>query len=104
MTPRQLQLWLGDVARIPPAIVDVRDALEFELAHISGSISMPLETLPDTVEMLNGRLPIVVVCYGYERSVEAALLLKRRGFGDVFVLLGGIRAWALRVDATMPRY
>jgi rhodanese-related sulfurtransferase len=47
---------------------------------------------------------IVVICHHGARSQQVALFLVNSGFNRVHNLQGGVHAWALQVDPTMPRY
>uniref|UniRef100_UPI0011125D1E rhodanese-like domain-containing protein n=2 Tax=Candidatus Ichthyocystis TaxID=2929841 RepID=UPI0011125D1E len=85
-------------------LVDIRSAEEFSICSIPGSVSFPNDSIYDNYDSLNKDQPVVVVCHGFDRSVSVAIFLERKGFSDVSVLIGGIDAWALRVDNTMPRY
>ena len=48
--------------------------------------------------------PLVAMCHHGVRSQNAARFLERNGHGEVLSLAGGIDAWSLQVDATVPRY
>jgi hydroxyacylglutathione hydrolase len=75
-----------------PAVVDVRTEAEWESGHIPGSVNVPLSRLQDSLGALPGG-PLVVHCASDYRASIAASLLRREGFGDVTVLVGGIAAW-----------
>ncbi|CUT17388.1 MULTISPECIES: rhodanese-like domain-containing protein [Candidatus Ichthyocystis] len=104
LLPRQLKNWLDDPNVEKPILIDIRSAEEFELCSIPNSISVPDDSIYDFYHSLDPYLPMVVVCHGFDRSVSVALFLERKGFLNVSVLIGGIDAWAMRVDQTMPRY
>jgi rhodanese-related sulfurtransferase len=48
--------------------------------------------------------PIIVMCHAGGRSLRVAHFLLNQGFTDVANLTGGIAAWSLSVDATVPQY
>jgi rhodanese-related sulfurtransferase len=48
--------------------------------------------------------PIVIHCHHGGRSRKACELLSARGFTQVNNLAGGIDAWSLQVDPSVPRY
>ncbi|MCC7133931.1 MAG: rhodanese-like domain-containing protein, partial [Gemmatimonadales bacterium] len=54
------------------------------------------------------RLPrdreIVVYCKGGVRSAQAAEQLVQAGFGAVTNVVGGITAWSVEIDPSVPRY
>jgi rhodanese-related sulfurtransferase len=46
----------------------------------------------------------VTHCHHGARSLKALEILKAAGFSKVRSLRGGIDAWAVNVDPTLPRY
>jgi rhodanese-related sulfurtransferase len=54
-----------------------------------------------------GELPrdreIVAVCHHGGRSMQVAMFLEQQGF-RLHNLSGGMDAWALQIDPTVPRY
>ncbi|MEE2755945.1 MAG: rhodanese-like domain-containing protein [Myxococcota bacterium] len=84
-------------------LLDVRTRSEFELAQIDGSQLIPLQELQGRLaEIPTG--PILVICHHGIRSMHAALFLSAQGFDQLFNLNGGIDAWSLTVDKSVPRY
>ncbi len=80
-----------------PLVLDVRSAEEFngQLGHIPRALNIPLESLPQRLEVLEEWLerPVAVVCHTDRRSEQAASLLEREGFAQVQVVKGGMLAW-----------
>lgn len=87
-------------------LLDVREADEVETARIPGAHWIPLAELPQRVDELPppGECPVVVHCHHGGRSEKAARQLQALGFEDVENLDGGIEAWSLTVDPSVPRY
>jgi rhodanese-related sulfurtransferase len=85
-------------------LLDVRMPEELEIAALAGAINIPLNDLPDRIGELNPAAPIAVLCHHGVRSERAARFLERSGFADVSHLAGGIDAWSLSVDESVPRY
>jgi adenylyltransferase/sulfurtransferase len=87
-------------------LLDVRRPDEWEATHIEGAVLLPLDELEARVEELAewraGR--VVVHCHHGGRSAKACMLLRAWGFEDVQNLTGGIEAWSLTVDPSVPRY
>jgi adenylyltransferase/sulfurtransferase len=86
-------------------LLDVREAEEVEAARIEGSHWIPLGDLEARIGEL---IPfkerrIVVHCRSGARSTKAARLLLERGFRQVENLDGGIQAWSLTVDSSVPQ-
>ena len=74
-------------------VIDVRARTEWEAGHLPGVVNIPLGLLPDRLDELPARGPIVFQCETGSRSAIAASLLKARGRGDVANLEGGFAAW-----------
>ncbi len=85
-------------------ILDVREPGEYQICHIDGSKLIPLADLPSRVNELDTADEIVVHCHHGVRSLRAVKFLKEMGFGKVKSLKGGIDAWAVNMDPSMPRY
>ena len=87
-------------------LLDVRDPDELAEARISGARSIPLLELESRVaEIEDWRdRPVVVHCHHGGRSAQACEKLARLGFSRVENLDGGIEAWSLTVDGSVPRY
>jgi hydroxyacylglutathione hydrolase len=91
MTPDELAVRLGhpDVA-----VVDVRNAAEYEAGHLPGVPNLPLGRLEERAGDIPRDRPVVLHCQGGTRSVIAASLLAARGYRDLVNLTGGYGAWA----------
>jgi adenylyltransferase/sulfurtransferase len=87
-------------------LLDVREPAEFEKSHIEGARLLPLGELPARAAELEAwrERPVVVHCHRGGRSAKAARWLREQGFRDVSNLSGGIEAWSLTVDPSVPRY
>ncbi len=87
-------------------LLDVRESDEFDTAHISGARLIPLGVLESRLhELANWKERRVVVhCHTGARSAKACALLCDAGFREVSNLTGGIEAWSLTVDPSVPRY
>jgi adenylyltransferase/sulfurtransferase len=87
-------------------LIDVREPKEIETARIEGSLWIPLGELEARMGELEAfrDTPIVVHCHHGVRSTKAVRLLLENGFVTAENLDGGIEAWSLTVDASVPRY
>lgn len=72
-------------------IIDVREAEEFELGNIPGSINIPLGQLREQLEMLDRKKEVVIYCGVGLRSYLASRILILNGFKNVRNLNGGYR-------------
>jgi adenylyltransferase/sulfurtransferase len=87
-------------------LLDVREPQEYQTARIADSVLLPLgqlEARAGELDPWRGRR-IVIHCHHGGRSAMACQILERRGFADVWNLAGGIEAWSLTVDPSVPRY
>jgi len=112
LTPQQVAAWVADAARLPPVLLDVREPWEFEKAHITGSVLMPMSTLPSRLAEIEALQEasteagqsIVCICHHGARSMQVAAFLERHGLENIVNMSGGVHAWSQQVDPTMPTY
>ena len=102
MTPEELKQKL-DAGDKNLFVLDVREPNEYQICNLGGHL-IPLNDLPKRVGELDASKEIVVHCKMGGRSAKAVDFLKQQGFSNVHNLVGGINAWAERVDPTMPKY
>lgn len=102
MTPRELKDRLDKGDHI--FILDVREPWEYSLAKIEGSVLIPLGDLPQSLDKLDRNAEIVAHCHLGMRSADAMGFLLQQGFTKVKNLVGGIDAWSVQIDPTVPRY
>jgi adenylyltransferase/sulfurtransferase len=84
-------------------ILDVREPYEYQISNLKGNL-IPLSELPQRVHELDSSREIVVHCAFGPRSLQALEFLRGAGFRKIKNLVGGINAWAERIDKTMPKY
>jgi len=87
-----------------PVLLDVRTQGEWALCRIEGARLVPLPELERRLDELDPQTEIVVYCHVGIRSAFAVGLLRRHGFRAVRNLTGGIEAWSVSVDPSVPRY
>ncbi len=87
-----------------PVIIDVREPNEYAFARLPGAVLKPLGGIYQWAQELDKEQTYVLYCHVGARSWQAAYLLDRMGFKQVYSLQGGIDDWSLRVDASVPRY
>lgn len=104
LTAPELAAWLADPSRPQPLLLDVREDWEYETCHIAGSTQIPMHLVPIRVGEIDDDREIVCVCHHGARSMQVANFLERNGFSNITNLTGGIHAWAVQVDPSMPKY
>ena len=87
------------VAKGEVTVIDVRNASEWEAAHIPDALHVPLATLAERVAEIPRNRPVVVHCQLGARSAIAASVLRAHGVERVVNLTGGLAEWE---DAGLP--
>jgi adenylyltransferase/sulfurtransferase len=100
--PRALAQRLA--AGSPPVLIDVREPWEHEVAHLPGSRLMPGRMLAMADPDVPRDAEFVLYCHSGQRSNYWMNELRARGFSRVAHLRGGIDAWSVEVDPSVPRY
>lgn len=85
-------------------ILDVREAWEVKICRVPNSQPLTPELLDELLTSEERDVPILLYCHFGVRSLDAATFLADRGFTEIHVIHGGIEAWALDVDPSLPRY
>ncbi len=109
VSPQALPAWLqAACADGQPLLLDVREPAEWRLAtvHVEGAelLQMPMYSIPPRLHELDPARPVAVLCHHGGRSMQVAMFLLQRGFTRVANIAGGIDAWSLQVDPSIPRY
>jgi adenylyltransferase/sulfurtransferase len=102
MTPAEYaeRLGRGDA----PALVDVREEAEYEIARVEGARLLPLSRFDEWAPTLDPEREVVFMCHHGVRSAQVCAFLARAGFRKLYNLAGGIDRWATEVDPSVPRY
>ena len=87
----------------PFELVDVRTEEERALAAIAGSRLLD-QAYHDALLQRDRDTPIVFQCHHGIRSQHAAEYFRQHGFRNLYNLQGGLDAWSLLVDRSVPRY
>jgi adenylyltransferase/sulfurtransferase len=85
-------------------LLDVREPQEWQITHLEGAKLIPLGEVPARMNELDTADEIVVYCHHGMRSARAITFLQKMGFSKLKNLVGGLDAWAINVDESMPRY
>jgi len=103
-----LAKWMGEKKK--PVIIDVLSRQSYKKAHIKGAINIPLKQLKKEAAKLDKSAKVVVYCANYQchASTQAAHLLGKLGFKNVYDYKGGIKEWkqaklAIESEPKKPR-
>jgi uncharacterized metal-binding protein/rhodanese-related sulfurtransferase len=90
----KLPKWLdGELERGSVLVLDVRVESVFRKEHIEGSVNIPLTLLPGRYTEIpedKRKGPVICVCNGSVQSAYAISYLSTRGFGELYILSGGL--------------
>ncbi len=85
-------------------LLDVREKDEYARAKIDGADLIPMGQVPSRINEVTKDYPLVVHCHHGGRSAKVVAWLRQNGFANASNLTGGIDAWSLNIDSTVPRY
>lgn len=89
-------------------LIDVREPQEVAIAYIEGFNILPLSQFADWASQLQSEFQLhvetLVICHHGIRSAQMCQWLSHQGFTNVKNVAGGIDAYSLLVDPTVPRY
>ena len=100
MTVQELaeRMQKGDVI-----VVDIRSEAERAMAALEGALVLDRETMAK-LEAMPKDTGLAFLCHHGNSSQGAAEYFRRKGFTDVNNIAGGINAWALEIDSSVPTY
>jgi len=107
--PGDLSDWIETMkAHGQPLVLDVREPYELERASIKAGnfelVHIPMGVIPPRLNELDPSRPVACMCHHGGRSMQVAHFLVNRGFKHVANISGGINAWSMQVDPSVPRY
>lgn len=89
-------------------LIDVREPQEVAIAHLEGFEVLPLSEFAQWSEQIHTRFDpdteTLVICHHGVRSAQMCQWLMNQGFTKVKNVAGGIDAYSLIVDPSIPRY
>lgn len=74
-------------------IIDVRRPAEYATGHVPGATNAQLAELESRVDAFDPARPTAVVCASGYRSSAATSLLERKGFRELYNVIGGTNGW-----------
>ena len=85
-------------------LIDVRGEDEWQTARIEGATLVSKELVDEMVGKWDKDTAIVFYCHSGVRSMNAVHFFRQKGFTNVKSMAGGIEAWSLNIDPSVPRY
>jgi rhodanese-related sulfurtransferase len=89
-------------------LIDVREPQEIALAYIQGFVNLPLSEFALWSEQITLRfhpqVETLVLCHHGVRSAQMCQWLVAQGFTNVKNISGGIAAYSMIVDPSIPQY
>jgi rhodanese-related sulfurtransferase len=89
-------------------LIDVREPEELEIASLEGFRNLPLSQYPEwsgrISTILDPHAETLVLCHHGMRSAQMCEWLVSQGFTNVKNISGGIDAYSLAVDPSVPQY
>lgn len=84
-----------------PIVLDVRPATDFKRGHLINALNVPLAKLEQNLGQFDKdkTKPVLVYCALGGVSRTAADQLKKKGFAEVYPMIGGMNAW---LGANLP--
>lgn len=101
ISPQELKHMLSGSGNVH--LFDVREPGERDKACIEGSRLLDRETV-SYIETLAKDAVLVFLCHHGNRSQSAADYFREQGYTNLHNLSGGIDAWSLQIDPSVPRY
>ncbi|AUB41539.1 Rhodanese-related sulfurtransferase [Nostoc flagelliforme CCNUN1] len=89
-------------------LVDVREPQELDIASIEGFVNLPLSQFTEWGDqvptLFNPQAETLVLCHHGIRSAQMCQWLIAQGFTNVQNISGGIDAYSVLVDHSIPQY
>jgi rhodanese-related sulfurtransferase len=85
-------------------LIDVREPHEVALCRIAGAEHIPMRQIPEHLGTLPKDKHLLIHCHHGGRSLRVTQYLRANGYDAVSNVAGGIEAWSLAIDPSVPRY
>ena len=100
--PRDLADRLTDAS--PLHLLDIRTREEFDAVKLPGAQLFTQERMQEILGNWSRSELLVIYDHKGTRSLDAAAYFQGHGFENVKTLRGGIDAWSVDVNSSLPRY
>lgn len=85
-------------------LLDARSREEHEAVAIPGSQLLTQDLVQEIFNSWGKADPLVIYDHYGDRSLDAAAYFLGHGFSETKCLAGGIDAWSVEIDPSLPRY
>lgn len=87
-------------------LIDCREPVEHQYCRIESARLLPMAETPAHLEALRqeSNREIIIYCHHGIRSLQVVDYLRLQGIPQARSLSGGIDAWSLEIDGSVPRY
>jgi rhodanese-related sulfurtransferase len=85
-------------------LIDVRTREEFEAVQIKGAFLLSQELMQEILARWDKEALLTIIDHHGTRSMDATAYFIGHGFHNAKSVRGGIDAWSVEVDPTLPRY
>jgi len=103
VTVQDMKRALGD-PKLGIKVIDVREADEYDIAHVKGTTLVPMSALAERFTELDPNQQYYLHCHAGVRSMRALQFLRQQGFKHLKSVHGGIAAWSDEIDRSVPKY
>ena len=85
-------------------LIDVREPFEYAIANIGGKL-IPKNEIMTHIDQIDRNKDVVFLCKSGIRSRDVInRLRKEAGLTNLYNVTGGITAWAIEIDPSLPKY
>lgn len=74
-------------------VIDVREKKDFDAGHILGARNIPYSTMRAYYQGIRKDMPVYLYDQGKAMSSRAAILLKKHGYQEIYILKTGYARW-----------
>lgn len=82
-------------------LVDVREVVECDAERVEGALNLPLSRFGELAGQVDAARPVYLLCRSGGRAADAASRLAKLGHERVYVVEGGLSAWAASGEPTI---
>ena len=85
-------------------LLDVRSREEHEAVSLPGSRLLTQDLIQEIFDSWSKNKPLLLYDHHGDRALDATAYFLGHGFAEAKCLAGGIDAWSIKIDPSLPRY